>query len=58
LFHPLVHIETDRPELTYGCNNAEGVGAELMKWSKRRPKWKKAVKGPVWPALKARAHPT
>jgi hypothetical protein len=23
-FHPPVYIETDRPGLTYGCNNVEG----------------------------------
>ncbi|RUU11115.1 DUF982 domain-containing protein [Mesorhizobium sp. M6A.T.Ca.TU.002.02.2.1] len=43
-FHPPVNIETDRPGLTYGCNNVEGAAAELMKWTKRGPKWKKAVK--------------
>ncbi|TIL46030.1 MAG: DUF982 domain-containing protein [Mesorhizobium sp.] len=43
-FHPPVNIETDRPGLTYGCNNVEVAAAELMKWTKRGPKWKKAVK--------------
>ncbi|MER8830040.1 DUF982 domain-containing protein [Mesorhizobium sp. M0938] len=42
-FHPPVNIETDRPGLTYGCNNVEGAVAELMKWTKRGPKWKKAA---------------
>lgn len=42
-FHPPVNIETDRPGLTYGCNSVEGAAAELMKWTKRGPKWKKAV---------------
>jgi hypothetical protein len=43
-FHPPVNIETDRPGLTYGCNNVEFAAAEFMKWTKRGPKWKKAVK--------------
>jgi hypothetical protein len=34
-FHPPVNIETDRPGLTYGCNNVKGAAAELMKWTKR-----------------------
>lgn len=42
-FHPPVHVETDRPRLTYGCNNVERAAVELMKWTKRGPKWKEAV---------------
>jgi hypothetical protein len=42
-FHPPVHIETDQPGLTYVCTNVEGAAAELMKWTKRGPKWTKAV---------------
>ncbi|SJM34012.1 DUF982 domain-containing protein [Mesorhizobium delmotii] len=42
-FHPPVFIETDQPGLTYVCTNVEGAAAELMKWTKRGPKWKEAV---------------
>ncbi|TIP78711.1 MAG: DUF982 domain-containing protein, partial [Mesorhizobium sp.] len=42
-FHPPVHIETDKPGLTYVCTNVEGAAAELMKWTKRGPMWKETV---------------
>ncbi|TIN48646.1 MAG: DUF982 domain-containing protein [Mesorhizobium sp.] len=42
-FHPPVYVETDRPGMTYGCNNVEGAALELMKWTKRGSKWKEAV---------------
>ncbi|RWO77345.1 MAG: DUF982 domain-containing protein [Mesorhizobium sp.] len=35
-FHPPVNIETDRPGLTYGCNNVEGAATELMKLGQAR----------------------
>ncbi|QPC92594.1 DUF982 domain-containing protein [Mesorhizobium sp. INR15] len=28
----------------YDCNNVEGAFAELLKWTKRGPKWELAVK--------------
>ncbi|TIT02495.1 DUF982 domain-containing protein [Mesorhizobium sp.] len=42
-FHPPVYIETDQPRLTYVCTNVEGAAVELMKWTKRGPKWKEAI---------------
>ncbi|MER8383363.1 DUF982 domain-containing protein [Mesorhizobium sp. M0114] len=38
-----VYVKTDRPGVTYGCNNVEGAAEELMKWTKMGPKWRKAV---------------
>ncbi|MER8638492.1 DUF982 domain-containing protein [Mesorhizobium sp. M1365] len=38
-----MYVKTDRPGVTYGCNNVEGAAEELLKWTKRGPKWKKAV---------------
>ncbi|CAH2397524.1 DUF982 domain-containing protein [Mesorhizobium ventifaucium] len=46
-FHPPVYIGTDRPEFTYVCTNVEGAAAELMKWTKRGPKWKEAIEACV-----------
>ncbi|MER8390231.1 DUF982 domain-containing protein [Mesorhizobium sp. M0166] len=40
---PPVHVKTDHPGVTYGCNSLEGAAEELMKWSKRGPKWKLAL---------------
>ncbi|MER8911772.1 hypothetical protein NKH99_29700 [Mesorhizobium sp. M0854] len=42
-FSPPVYVKTDRPGVTYGCNNVEGAAEELMKWAKMGPKWRKAV---------------
>ncbi|MER9631850.1 DUF982 domain-containing protein [Mesorhizobium sp. M0296] len=42
-FSPPVYVKTDRPGVTYGCNNVEGAAEELMKSTKMRPKWRKAV---------------
>ncbi|MER8385267.1 DUF982 domain-containing protein [Mesorhizobium sp. M1380] len=38
-----VYVKTDRPGVTYGCNNVEGAAEELMKWTKMGPKWNLAV---------------
>ncbi|MER8396403.1 DUF982 domain-containing protein [Mesorhizobium sp. M0045] len=42
-FSPPVYVKTDRPGITYGCNNVEGAAEELMKWTERGPKWNLAV---------------
>ncbi|MET3579869.1 hypothetical protein ABID19_002900 [Mesorhizobium robiniae] len=57
-FHPPCHIETDKPGLTSVCTNVEGAAAELMKWTKRGPKWKEAVEVCMGFSLKASARPT
>lgn len=56
-FHPPVNTETDRPGLTYGCNNVEGAAAELMKWTKRGLCGRRQLR-PAWPSMRARAQPT
>ncbi|MER9618668.1 DUF982 domain-containing protein [Mesorhizobium sp. M0207] len=38
-----MYVKSDRPGVTYGCNNVEGAAEELMKWTKMGPKWRKAV---------------
>ncbi|MER9061320.1 DUF982 domain-containing protein [Mesorhizobium sp. M0698] len=38
-----MYVKTDRPGVTYGCNNVEGAAEELLKWTKMGPKWRKAV---------------
>ncbi|WP_352720277.1 DUF982 domain-containing protein [Mesorhizobium sp. M0306] len=42
-FSPPVYVKTDRPGVTYGCNNVESAAEELLKWTKMGPKWRKAV---------------
>jgi hypothetical protein len=42
-FNPPVYVSTDRPGLTYGVSHVEGAAEQLLKWTKRGPKWKKAV---------------
>ncbi|MER9616739.1 DUF982 domain-containing protein [Mesorhizobium sp. M0207] len=42
-FSAPVYAKTDRPGVTYGCNNVEGAAEELMKWTKMGPKWREAV---------------
>ncbi|MGX5842881.1 DUF982 domain-containing protein [Mesorhizobium sp. ArgA1] len=42
-FNPPVYVRTDRPGLRYGVNHVEGAAEELLKWTKRGPKWKQAV---------------
>ncbi|MCF6114140.1 DUF982 domain-containing protein [Mesorhizobium muleiense] len=37
-------MSTDRVGLTRNVNNAEAAGEELMKWTKRGPKWNQAVR--------------
>ncbi|MER9832535.1 DUF982 domain-containing protein [Mesorhizobium sp. M0134] len=42
-FSTPVYVKTDRPGVTYGCNNVEDAAEELLKWTKMGPKWRKAV---------------
>jgi hypothetical protein len=37
-------VRTDRVGLTRNVNNAEAAGQELLKWTKRGPKWNLAVR--------------
>ncbi|MER8605858.1 DUF982 domain-containing protein [Mesorhizobium sp. M1233] len=42
-FNPPVYVRTDRPGHRYGVSHVEGAAEELMKWTKRGPKWNLAV---------------
>lgn len=42
-FNPPVYVTTDRPGLSYGVSHVEGAAEELMKWTKKGPKWRAAV---------------
>ncbi|MER9134199.1 DUF982 domain-containing protein [Mesorhizobium sp. M0768] len=39
LVQPSVYVRTDRPGIRYGVSHVEGAAEELMKWTKRGPKW-------------------
>ncbi|MBZ9674043.1 DUF982 domain-containing protein [Mesorhizobium sp. ES1-3] len=41
-FSPNVPVRTDAGH-RYNCNNVQGAIAELLKWSKRGPKWQIAA---------------
>ncbi|MER9665230.1 DUF982 domain-containing protein [Mesorhizobium sp. M0203] len=43
-FYPSVPVRTERAGLTRNVNNVEAAGQELMKWTKRGPKWHQAVR--------------
>ncbi|MER8716360.1 DUF982 domain-containing protein [Mesorhizobium sp. M1295] len=43
LFSPPVSVRTTRPGIAYQCNNVEGAAEQLLQWTKRGPKWHRAV---------------
>lgn len=43
-FSAPVAVRTERAGLTRNVNNVEAAGQELMKWTKRGPKWNQAVR--------------
>ncbi|WP_352775797.1 DUF982 domain-containing protein [Mesorhizobium sp. M0571] len=43
-FSPPVPVRTERAGMTRNVNNVEAAGQELMKWTKRGPKWNQAVR--------------
>ncbi|WP_353011738.1 DUF982 domain-containing protein [Mesorhizobium sp. M0977] len=45
-FSPPVPVRTESAGMTRNVNNVEAAGQELMKWTKRGPKWNQAVR--VW----------
>lgn len=46
-FNPAVYVTTDRPGLSYGVSHVEGAAEQFLKWTKRGPKWKRAVEACV-----------
>ncbi|RUZ81261.1 DUF982 domain-containing protein [Mesorhizobium sp. M7A.F.Ca.US.006.01.1.1] len=42
-FNPPVYVRTDRPGIRFGVSHVEGASEQLLKWTKRGPKWKQAV---------------
>jgi hypothetical protein len=42
-FSPAVPVRTERVGLTRNVNNVEAAAEELLKWTKRGPKWQKAA---------------
>jgi hypothetical protein len=42
-FSPSIPVKTGRPGVIYECSNVEGAAEQLLKWSKRGPKWHSAV---------------
>ncbi|MER8461997.1 DUF982 domain-containing protein [Mesorhizobium sp. M1396] len=42
-FNPPVYVRTDRPGIRFGVSHVEGAVEQLLKWTKRGPKWKQAV---------------
>ena len=43
-FSPPVSVRTERPGLSYNVNNVEEASEQLVKWTKRGPKWNLAVR--------------
>ncbi|UVK39375.1 DUF982 domain-containing protein [Mesorhizobium sp. AR10] len=43
-FNPPVYVRTDRPGLSYGVSHVEGAAEQLLKWTKKGPKWDYAVR--------------
>ncbi|RWO19075.1 MAG: DUF982 domain-containing protein [Mesorhizobium sp.] len=41
-FNPPVYVTTDRPGLCCGVSHVEGAAEQLLKWTKRGPKWQRA----------------
>ncbi|MCZ8548708.1 DUF982 domain-containing protein [Mesorhizobium qingshengii] len=42
-FNPPVYVKTDRPGLRFGVSHVEGASEQLLKWTKKGPKWAYAV---------------
>jgi len=42
-FSSPVYVRTDRPDLSYGVDHVQGAAEQLRKWTKRGPKWHKAM---------------
>ncbi|RWO26653.1 DUF982 domain-containing protein [Mesorhizobium sp.] len=38
-FSPPVFVKTELTGVSYGCNNVRGAAEQLLKWTKRGPKW-------------------
>jgi hypothetical protein len=37
--NPPVYVRIDRPAIRYGVSHVEGAAEQLIKWTKRGPKW-------------------
>ncbi|SJM34038.1 DUF982 domain-containing protein [Mesorhizobium delmotii] len=46
-FNPPVYVRTDRPGVRFGVSHVEGAAEQLLKWTKKGPKWKRAVEACV-----------
>jgi hypothetical protein len=42
-FNPPVYVRTNRPGIRFGVSHVEGAAEQLLKWTKRGPKWQQAV---------------
>jgi hypothetical protein len=42
-FNPAVYVKTDRPGLRFGVSHVEAASEQLLKWTKKGPKWAYAV---------------
>ncbi|UVK46643.1 DUF982 domain-containing protein [Mesorhizobium sp. AR07] len=42
-FNPPVYVKTDRPGLRFGVSHVEAASEQLLKWTKKGPKWAYAV---------------
>ncbi|WP_027163666.1 DUF982 domain-containing protein [Mesorhizobium sp. WSM1293] len=43
-FSPVVPVRTDRPGVRFRVSHVEGAAEQLLKWTKRGPKWTFAVR--------------
>ncbi|CAH2405281.1 DUF982 domain-containing protein [Mesorhizobium ventifaucium] len=41
-FSPPVFVKTELVGVSYGCKNVRGAAEQLLKWTKRGPKWHRA----------------
>ncbi|ESX22138.1 hypothetical protein X766_03990 [Mesorhizobium sp. LSJC255A00] len=42
-FNPPVYVKGDRPGMRYGISHVQGAAEELLKWTKRGPRWRRAI---------------
>ncbi|RWQ28343.1 MAG: DUF982 domain-containing protein [Mesorhizobium sp.] len=43
-FSPPVFVKTELVGVSYACNNVRGASEQLLKWNRRGPKWRAAVR--------------
>lgn len=43
-FSPAVPVRTKRPGVRYNVTSVEGASEQLLEWTKRGPRWNKAVR--------------